>query len=116
MIGNLELVKDKSEAKLAKLHEKAIDELNLWWKFNRSELELEGNHDEDVLEGLQPHPNLQRLVIVLYRGKNLPSWMLSNELFSLNNFNLVELTIGRCRKLNSIPVINGLSSLKQLSI
>ncbi|GLT57498.1 hypothetical protein SLA2020_304660 [Shorea laevis] len=115
-IWNLELVKDKSEAKLAKLHEKAIDELELWWKFNRSELELEGNHDEEVLEGLQPHPNVQRLVILYYGGKNLPAWMLNNELFSPNNFNLVELTIGHCRKLNSIPVINGLSSLMQLSI
>ncbi|GKV38787.1 hypothetical protein SLEP1_g46660 [Rubroshorea leprosula] len=117
MIENLELVKDKSEAKLAKLHEKAVDTLELWWKHNRSELEVEGNHDEEVLEGLQPHPNLQKLVIGCYGGKNLPSWILSsNELFSPNNFNLVELVIKDCRKLNSIAVINGLSSLKQLSI
>ncbi|GLT60210.1 hypothetical protein SLA2020_329870 [Shorea laevis] len=115
-IWNLELVKDKSEAKLAKLHEKAVDELKLSWKNIRNELELEGNRDEDVLEGLRPHPNLRRLEIRFYGGKNLPSWMLSNELFSPNNFNLVELRIINCRKLNSIPVINGLSSLKQLTI
>ncbi|GLT60213.1 hypothetical protein SLA2020_329890 [Shorea laevis] len=115
MIWNLDLVKDKSEAKLAKLHEKAVDKLELRWNDNR-ELELEGNHDEEVLEGLQPHPNLQRLVIHCYGGKNLPSWMLRNELFSPNNFNLVELEIRNCEKLNSIPVINGLSSLKQLLI
>ncbi|GLT60203.1 hypothetical protein SLA2020_329820 [Shorea laevis] len=115
-IRNLELVKDKSEAKLAKLHEKAVDELKLWWESHRSKLELEGNHDEEVLEGLRPHPNLRRLQIYSYGGKNLPSWMLSNELFSPNNFNLVELAIENCRKLNNIPVINGLSSLKQLEI
>ncbi|GLT67364.1 hypothetical protein SLA2020_396790 [Shorea laevis] len=117
VITNLELVKDKSEAKLAKLHEKAVDELRLCWGCNRSELELEGSHDEDVLEGLRPHSNLQRLKIDSYGGKNLPSWILSaNELFSPNNYNLVQLDIRHCRKLNSIPVINGHSSLKQLTI
>ncbi|GLT60204.1 hypothetical protein SLA2020_329830 [Shorea laevis] len=117
MILNLELVEDKSEAEQAKLHEKAVDELELHWDDDRSALELEGNHDEEVLEGLRPHPHLQRLVIHDYGGKNLPSWMLrSNELFSPNNFNLVELEILFCKMLNSIPVINGLSSLEQLSI
>ncbi|GLT60207.1 hypothetical protein SLA2020_329850 [Shorea laevis] len=115
-IRHLECVKDKLEAKLAKLHEKAVDELELWWELDRSKSELEGNHDEEVLEGLRPHPNLQRLKILTYGGKNLPSWMLSNELFLPNNFNLVELEIKWWGKLNSIPVINGLSSLKQLTI
>ncbi|GKV38799.1 hypothetical protein SLEP1_g46671 [Rubroshorea leprosula] len=115
-ILNLELVKDKSEAEGAKLYEKAIDELRLLWD-SRRELELESNHDEEVLEGLQPHSNLQRLVIDNYGGENLPSWMLSsNELFSPNNFNLVKLSIRSCRKLNGILVISGLSSLKQLTI
>ncbi|GKV38794.1 hypothetical protein SLEP1_g46667 [Rubroshorea leprosula] len=116
-ILNPELVKDKSEAKPAKLHEKAVDKLELRWEHDRSALELEGNHDEEVLEGLRPHPNLQRLVIDCYGGTNLPSWMLSsNELFSPNNFNLVKLSIQSCRKLNGILVISGLSSLKQLKI
>ncbi|GLT64768.1 hypothetical protein SLA2020_372390 [Shorea laevis] len=116
-IWNLELVEDKSEAEQAKLHEKAVDELELHWDDDRSALELEGNHDEEVLEGLRPHPNLPRLVIHDYGGKNLPSWMLrSNELFSPNNFNLVELEILFCKMLNSIPVINGLSFLERLSI
>ncbi|GLT57492.1 hypothetical protein SLA2020_304600 [Shorea laevis] len=108
-IRNLELVEDKSEAEQAKLHEKAVDELELCWDDVRSALELEGNHDEEVLQGLRPHPNLQRLAIHGYGGKDLPSWMLSsNELFSPNNFNLVELEILYCKMLNSIPVINGL--------
>ncbi|GLT57494.1 hypothetical protein SLA2020_304620 [Shorea laevis] len=115
-ICDLQLVKSKSEAELAKLHEKAIEELALEWCNQRRELELEDNHDEEVFEGLQPHQKLKELYIRYYGGKNLPSWMLSNELFWPNNFDLVELEIRDCRKLYSIPVINGLSSLKQLSI
>ncbi|GLT64591.1 hypothetical protein SLA2020_370750 [Shorea laevis] len=111
-ICNLELVKDKSEAMRAKLHEKAVDHLNLRWG-------KEGNQDEDVLEGLQPHSNLQRLAIFGYGGKNLPSWMLksncsySNEMFFIKN--LVELMIGECKKLESIPT-SGLQSIQQLFI
>ncbi|GKV29479.1 hypothetical protein SLEP1_g38408 [Rubroshorea leprosula] len=108
-IRNLQLVKDKSEAMTAKLHEKAVDELELKWR--------QGTHqnDEDVLEGLEPHSNLQTLTIEGYGGKNLPSWMSkSSESFSLSN--LLKLTIRGCRKLKSIPLINGLPSLQLLTI
>ncbi|GLT32456.1 hypothetical protein SLA2020_071230 [Shorea laevis] len=112
-IRKLELVKDKSEAMRAKLHEKAINDLNLTWG-------KEGNQDEDVLEGLQPHSNLLRLAIFGYGGKNLPSWMLkgdcsySNEVFLIRN--LVKLNIQGCKKLESIPALKGLSSLRVLYI
>ncbi|GLU05047.1 hypothetical protein SLE2022_221710 [Rubroshorea leprosula] len=111
-IHKLELVKGKSEAKKAKLHEKAIDVLQLCWR-------KEGNRDildADVLEGLQPHSNIRRLIIDGYGGRNLASWMLksSKELLSLNN--LVELTIRDCGMLYRIPGINGFSSLQQLSV
>ncbi|GLT27385.1 hypothetical protein SLA2020_023880 [Shorea laevis] len=55
-ICNLEHVKDKSEAMGAKLHEKTISKLRLRWG-------MESNQDEDVLEGLQPHSDLQVLEI-----------------------------------------------------
>ncbi|GLT60525.1 hypothetical protein SLA2020_332880 [Shorea laevis] len=112
-IRNLELVKDKSEAMRAKLHEKAVNDLRLKWG-------KEGNQDEDVLEGLRPHSNLQRLAIYGYGGKNLPSWMLksncsyNNEMFSIRN--LVELNINGCKKLESIPIMKGLSSFRLLYI
>ncbi|GLU08350.1 hypothetical protein SLE2022_252680 [Rubroshorea leprosula] len=112
-IRNLELVKDKSEAMRAKLHEKAVNDLNMRWG-------KEGNQDEDVLEGLRPHSNLQRLAIYGYGGKNLPSWMLksncsySNEMFLIKN--LVKLNIQGCKKLESIPIMKELSSLQLLYI
>ncbi|GLT64592.1 hypothetical protein SLA2020_370760 [Shorea laevis] len=112
-ICNLELVKDKPEAMTAKLHEKVVNDLKLVWG-------REGNQDEDVLEGLRPHSNLQRLTIDGYGGKNLPSWMLksdssySNEISLIKN--LVELNIQGCKQLESIPVMKGLSSLRLLYI
>ncbi|GKV31568.1 hypothetical protein SLEP1_g40246 [Rubroshorea leprosula] len=110
-ICNLEHVKDKSEAMGAKLHEKTIYELRLRWG-------KESNRDEDVLEGLQPHSDLQVLEIDGYGGKNLPSWMLKNvsncDLFLLKN--LAKLRLEECKKLESIPVMTGFSSLQMLSI
>ncbi|GLT27097.1 hypothetical protein SLA2020_021240 [Shorea laevis] len=110
-ICNLEHVKDKSEAMGAKLHEKTISKLRLRWG-------KESNQDEDVLEGLQPHSDLQVLEIDGYGGKNLPSWMLKNvsncDLFLLKN--LAKLRLEECKKLESIPVMTGFSSLQMLSI
>ncbi|GLT27109.1 hypothetical protein SLA2020_021350 [Shorea laevis] len=110
-ICNLEHVKDKSEAMGAKLHEKTISELRLRWG-------KESNQDEDILEGLQPHSDLQVLEIDGYGGKNLPSWMLKNisnyDLFLLKN--LAELRLEQCKKLERIPIMTGFSSLQMLSI
>ncbi|GLT99164.1 hypothetical protein SLE2022_166250 [Rubroshorea leprosula] len=110
-ICNLEHVKDKSEAMGAKLYEKTISKLRLRWG-------KESNRDEDVLEGLQAHSDLQVLEIHGYGGKNLPSWMLKNvsncDLFLLKN--LAELRIVKCKKLESIPVMTGFSSLQMLYI
>ncbi|GKV06774.1 hypothetical protein SLEP1_g18618 [Rubroshorea leprosula] len=111
-ICNLELVKDKSEAKTAKLHEKAVEDLALCWQKG------EGNRvkDEDVLEGLKPHSNIRILRIESYEGRNLASWMSksSEELMLLNN--LVDLKIYNCSMLYRISGINWFSSLQRLSI
>ncbi|GLU05075.1 hypothetical protein SLE2022_221950 [Rubroshorea leprosula] len=116
-IHKLELVKGKSEAEKAKLHEKVVKDLSLHWK-------IEGNqdNDEEVLEGLQPHSNLRRLWIDGYGGSNLASWMLeSSEELSLVN-NLVELRISYCSEITSFGDGDGdgavLTSmyLKKLSI
>ncbi|GLU05085.1 hypothetical protein SLE2022_222040 [Rubroshorea leprosula] len=110
-IRKLELVEGKLEARGAKLHEKAVEDLTLCWGKKGNQ----GN-DEEVLEGLKPHSNIRRLSIEGYGGRNLASWMLksSKELLSLNN--LVELRISHCGMLYKIPGINGFSSLQQLSV
>ncbi|GLU17198.1 hypothetical protein SLE2022_335890 [Rubroshorea leprosula] len=113
-ICHLEHVENYSEAKKAKLSEKIeLYELSLEWTERNTE---ECNHDEDVLAGLKPPPNLRDLTIVCYGGEKCPSWMEPglSESFSLNN--LVDLNILRCRKLKSMPIMIGLSSLQQLRI
>ncbi|GKV51425.1 hypothetical protein SLEP1_g58084 [Rubroshorea leprosula] len=113
-ICHLEHVENYSKAEKAKLSEKIeLYELSLEWAERNTE---ECNHDEDVLAGLKPPPNLRNLTIECYRGEKCPSWMEPSlsESFSLNN--LVDLNILGCKKLKSIPNMSGLSSLQQLQI
>ncbi|GLU09304.1 hypothetical protein SLE2022_335980 [Rubroshorea leprosula] len=113
-ICHLEHVENYSEAEKAKLSKKIeLYELSLEWTERNTE---ECNHDEDVLAGLKPPPNLRNLTIECYGGEKCPPWMEPNlsESFSLNN--LVDLKILRCEKLKSIPIMIGLSSLQQLRI
>ncbi|GKV49776.1 hypothetical protein SLEP1_g56508 [Rubroshorea leprosula] len=113
-IRHLENVENYSEAEKAKLSEKiGLHELRLEWTDRNTE---ECNHDEDVLAGLKPSPNLRNLTIECYGGKKCPSWMEPSlsESFSLTN--LVDLKILKCKKLKSMPIMSGLSSLQQLRI
>ncbi|GKU99312.1 hypothetical protein SLEP1_g12180 [Rubroshorea leprosula] len=113
-ICHLEHVENYSEAEKAKLSEKIeLYELSLEWTERNTE---ECDHDDDVLAGLKPPPNLTNLTIECYGGEKCPSWMDSSlsGSFSLNN--LVDLNILRCRKLKSMPIMIGLSSLQQLRI
>uniref|UniRef100_A0A7N2MSL1 BED-type domain-containing protein n=2 Tax=Quercus lobata TaxID=97700 RepID=A0A7N2MSL1_QUELO len=61
-IYNLENVKDEEEAKSAKLKEKEIFKLGLFWSPFSRQLDSY-DKDEKVLEGLHPHPNLKSLTI-----------------------------------------------------
>ncbi|GLT37488.1 hypothetical protein SLA2020_118020 [Shorea laevis] len=113
-ICHLEHVENYSEAKKAELSEKIrLYGLSLKWADRNTE---ECSHDEDVLAGLKPPPNLTNLTIECYGGEKCPSWMEPSlsESFSLNN--LVDLKILHCKKLKSIPIMIGLSSLQQLRI
>ncbi|GLU17207.1 hypothetical protein SLE2022_335950 [Rubroshorea leprosula] len=113
-ICHLEHVENYSEAEKAKLSVKIeLYELSLEWTERNTE---ECNHDEDVLAGLKPPPNLRNLTIKCYGGEKCPPWMEPSlsESFSLNN--LVDLKILQCKKLKSMPIMIGLSSLQQLRI
>ncbi|XP_071917463.1 putative disease resistance protein RGA3 [Coffea arabica] len=69
-IRNLELVKGKEGAEEAKLSEKAnLFGLVLQWACER---EGDDYNDEDVLDGLRPHPNLEELVIWNFMGDQFP--------------------------------------------
>nr|XP_028943759.1 putative disease resistance protein RGA3 [Malus domestica]XP_028943763.1 putative disease resistance protein RGA3 [Malus domestica]XP_028943771.1 putative disease resistance protein RGA3 [Malus domestica]XP_028943779.1 putative disease resistance protein RGA3 [Malus domestica]XP_028943784.1 putative disease resistance protein RGA3 [Malus domestica]XP_028943791.1 putative disease resistance protein RGA3 [Malus domestica]XP_028943797.1 putative disease resistance protein RGA3 [Malus domestic len=95
VIGALEYVRDKEEAMKSKLVEKAyLQKLILKWGKERN-----GNFlDEDILEGLQPHPNLKSLTIEEFKGTKFASWMMRN----CQVTNLRQLRIMSCEKLSSL--------------
>ncbi|CAI9114727.1 OLC1v1015514C1 [Oldenlandia corymbosa var. corymbosa] len=72
VIRNLDLVKGEQGAKLANLSEKRnLRRLDLHWGI----INHHGTGDENVLEGLTPHPNLQELIIFRFMGSLFPEWL-----------------------------------------
>ncbi|KAK4566197.1 hypothetical protein RGQ29_002429 [Quercus rubra] len=115
-IYNLEHVRDEEEAKTANLVGKAgVQKLGFYWNEERDG----NNNDEDVLEGLQPHPSLKGLKIKNFEGKKFPSWILA-----CNNSGgggvlleqLLKICLKNCNKCNKIPTLGHLPRLKVLQI
>ncbi|XP_021814666.1 putative disease resistance protein RGA3 [Prunus avium] len=95
-VYNLEHVRDGEEAKEAKLVEKTnICQLEFVWSWDRSSI----TNDEEVLEGLQPHPNkLEFLEFRNFMGDKCPSWIMSSSFPALKY-----LTISKARNLTEWP-------------
>ncbi|XP_027158018.1 putative disease resistance protein RGA3 [Coffea eugenioides] len=74
-IRNLELVNGKDDAELAKLSEKP-NMYRLVFEWGSGDRESD-KCDEDVLEGLQPHPNLKELQILKFMGDQFPQWFMN---------------------------------------
>ncbi|KAL4631975.1 hypothetical protein ACB092_04G018400 [Castanea dentata] len=116
-IYSLEHVRDKKEAKTAKLAEKLkVHKLGFHWCWSGRE---GNNNDDDVLEGLQPHPNLKILEIENFNGEKFPLWLLESDnirggllLFD----HLLEIHLSYCRKCEKIPTLGHLPNLKVLKI
>nr|CAH66984.1 H0714H04.11 [Oryza sativa] len=76
-ISHLENVKTKDEANGARLtYKKYLKELSLSW--NGDSMNLEPERTKDVLEGFQPHHNLESLHIAGYSGPSSPMWLSRN--------------------------------------
>ncbi|XP_034911510.2 putative disease resistance protein RGA4 [Populus alba] len=105
-ICKLEQVRDREEAEKAELSGKRMTKLVFEWSDD------EGNssvNSEDVLEGLQPHPDIRSLTIEGYGGENFSSWILQ-----LNN--LTVLRLKGCSKLRQLPALGCLPRLKILEM
>ncbi|XVF83090.1 hypothetical protein PTKIN_Ptkin16aG0104700 [Pterospermum kingtungense] len=90
----------------AYLKEKSFLE-SLILKWDRGE---EGrDHDEMVLESLQPHPNIKMLLVWYYRGAKFSNW-----LSSLTS--LVHISIYLCRNCRNLPRMDLLPCLKSLTL
>nr|XP_011467953.1 PREDICTED: putative disease resistance protein RGA3 isoform X2 [Fragaria vesca subsp. vesca] len=110
-IRNLKNVRDEAEAKQAKLEEKKnVVELRLVF----SGWTLPSNiNDENVLEGLEPHTELETLSIKDFMGDRFPSWMMRVPL-PLNNLKKLVLTF--CGKCGELPILGHLPFLRDVEI
>ncbi|XVE80895.1 hypothetical protein DITRI_Ditri15bG0017800 [Diplodiscus trichospermus] len=110
-ISNLHNVKNKEEAKGAKIREKErLHKLRYEWKYGR-----EGSsNDEEVLEGLEPHQSFKSLTIEYYMGENNPSWMARKSVNKL--VELVELNLFDCEKLKTLSTLGKYPNLKYLKL
>ncbi|KAK4425162.1 putative disease resistance protein RGA3 [Sesamum alatum] len=116
-IHNLEKVCDKEEAKNAHLFQKTnILKLKFAW----SELREGDINDENVLEGLQPHPNLKSLEIDGFKGRNFPLWILKMAVHDdleghwIRFNHLIEIRLTNCKECEEIPMLGHLPYLKRL--
>ncbi|XP_051195078.1 putative disease resistance protein RGA1 isoform X1 [Lolium perenne] len=102
-INNIHIIKNVHEA----------EDANMIEKKHLESLELKGKIVlRDVLEGLQPHRNLQELKIEGYGARIFPDWMLQGHVFT----NLQSLHVVNCRFLEVLPPFGKFHSLKNLTL
>ncbi len=77
----------------------------------RSNSSDDARNETDVLEMLQPHKNMEQILIKDYGGTKFPSWI-GSPLFS----NLIRLRLSNCRNCSYLPPLMQLPSLKDLTI
>ncbi|KAK9713876.1 hypothetical protein RND81_06G056500 [Saponaria officinalis] len=121
-ISGLEHVKTKEKARKADLAGKAnVAKLILVWAKKREELTT-GSYDEDVLDGLQPHPNITSLELKNFYGLMFPSWMMRMAVVSKNGSNptplnnITSLKLRNCRRCQTLPKLGQLPCLKYLTL
>ncbi|KAJ9160451.1 hypothetical protein P3X46_025851 [Hevea brasiliensis] len=115
-INHLEKVRDKEEAKKSNLLGKTkLSALKFVWSdFGRES--SSGSNDEEVLEGLEPHPNIERIEIWNYLGEKFPPWLFMMKILSEVLDNLVELQLWRCKWCEKLPRLGHLPHLKTIEI
>ncbi|KAL0396130.1 UNVERIFIED_CONTAM: Disease resistance protein SUMM2 [Sesamum calycinum] len=121
-ICKLEHVNGKEEAARACLTEKpSIHKLKLVWSsysfFDERRLECNSFNEEEVLEGLEPHPNIKSLRIEGFSGDNLPSWIMNRSITEVIRLEkLIELKLINCRGRIESPTLGHLPLLKFLEL
>ena len=117
-ISNMKNAMSVNDALQANMKGKSqLDELILNWESGRhaNGLGIIQQHDAttaDILDKLQPHPNLKRLSIINYPGVRIPNWF--GDTSVLNN--LVSLELRGCENCSTLPPVGQLTYLKCLEI
>ncbi|KAK4608591.1 hypothetical protein RGQ29_002125 [Quercus rubra] len=109
VISNLQNVINSTKALEAKLKDKEhLKELTLEWDAAN---EIISQSERDVLNNLQPHTSLTKLVIRNYNDTSFPNWVGDS---SFSNITVVHLN--SCRNCSSLPSLGQLPSLQDLFI
>ncbi|KAL7122712.1 hypothetical protein ACP275_01G060600 [Erythranthe tilingii] len=113
-IRHLERVGNPMDAKKANLAQKKnLVHLKLFWKTDRIASKSSGEEAryENVLEGLEPHPNLEILEIRGFRGSHFPAWMSNSTVDKV-----VKIDISFCQNCLRLPQLGKLPHLKSLRL
>ncbi|KAL0000117.1 hypothetical protein SO802_019719 [Lithocarpus litseifolius] len=109
VISNLQNVINSTNALEAKLKDKEhLEELTLEWD---AASEIISRSERDVLNNLQPHTSLTKLVVKNYNGTSFPNWVGDS---SFSNITVVHLN--SCRNCSSLPSLGQLPSLLDLFV
>ncbi|KAL7131765.1 hypothetical protein ABFS83_12G026300 [Erythranthe nasuta] len=106
-IQGLEYVRSIENAKSANLMTKNLKSLSLSW--TKGIQENSTQHSEEVLQGLEPHNNLETIRIESYQGSRFPNWM-----STLTFKNMTEVSLANCQRCEHLPPLGKLHSLKSL--
>ncbi|CAI0453378.1 unnamed protein product [Linum tenue] len=107
-IWNLQNVTDSQSAFEASLKtKKHISRLELRWNGDTDD----SLHERAVLKNLQPHMNLEHLLIEDYGGTSFPGWV-GRSSFT----HLLSIELNGCKYCSSLPPLGQLTSLRKLSI
>eukprot|EP00261_Vitis_vinifera_P032016 XP_019073259.1 PREDICTED: putative disease resistance RPP13-like protein 1 isoform X4 [Vitis vinifera] len=109
-ISNMENVVSVDDASRANMKDKSyLDELIFDWC--TSGVTQSGATTHDILNKLQPHPNLKQLSIKHYPGEGFPNWLGDPSVL-----NLVSLELRGCGNCSTLPPLGQLTQLKYLQI
>ncbi|RHN54751.1 putative P-loop containing nucleoside triphosphate hydrolase, leucine-rich repeat domain, L [Medicago truncatula] len=86
-----------------------LEFLTLRWDHDEEDEESNVEKDKKSLDCLQPHPNLQVLLVVGYNGHTLSNWLASLQC-------LVKFTLNDCPKCEFLPPMDELPHLKVLQL
>ncbi|KAL5980742.1 hypothetical protein ACLOJK_028652 [Asimina triloba] len=110
VIKKLENVTEAVDAELANLTNKPfIDHLSLEWSKDRDWSTQDAGLEEELVEGLQPHP-MKILQLDGYMGTHFPSWMMKMDTCLSN---LTALYLRNCRRCSILPPLGRFPSLKE---
>ncbi|KAJ9685831.1 hypothetical protein PVL29_017767 [Vitis rotundifolia] len=114
-ISKVNNVVSVNDALQANIKDKSyLDELILNWESGWVTNGRITQHDattDDILNSLQPHPNLKQLSITNYPGARFPNWLGDSSVL-----NLLSLELRGCGNCSTLPPLGQLTHLKYLQI